>query len=223
MRRLGRLGRAVAAGGPTVAPSWIAVGTGDNRTTANPTPAYGTNVAGDLFIMQGLAQSGNLATPAGWTLITSVAVASNTEYAWYRTARSTGGESGTVSINSVSNTFSQAQIFTFRGVATSSFVEGAATSSNAGSTCPGPSVTCGGNARLAVLLVSSNNGNAGMASSTGETGGDWAEATAEWTSGLGPGIQLQTAAMLSGGTISGGSSNVNGTAACGIGFALVGL
>ncbi len=59
---------------------------------------------------------------------------------------------------------------------------------------------------LAVACVAQNDDNA-FASPTGESGGDWVEAVAEYTVALTPGLSLgiQTAAMAAIGTISGGA------------------
>lgn len=71
-----------------------------------------------------------------------------------------------------------------------------------------PSVVAGGVNRLAMAFVAADDDNA-IGSATGETGGDWTEATAEYLgSGLNSMLQLQTAAMASGGTISGGTASM---------------
>lgn len=202
----GALITASGGGGPSASPTFIAAGTGSNATS--PTPAYGTNASGDLFIMQAVAiGSGSTFTrPAGWSLIAgSPAIGNYRQYAWSRDARSTGSESGTVSVTGNSTTNGQAVIYTIRTVATNSFSEAAGVSSGTGLTLSVPSITTLGAHRMVVLFCFSDAGINGMSAATGETGGTYVEATPEFTSGVGPGSQLQTADMPSAGTISGGT------------------
>ena len=86
-------------------------------------------------------------------------------------------------------------------------------------------VTTLGADRLALNLVAENDDNA-IAAFTGQSGGTWAEAVAEYadaggTDGM---IQLQTAAMASAGTINGGTAtSPDATDGWGVvGFALIG-
>lgn len=213
-------------GGPTDTPFFATAGTGSNAL-GDPTPDYPANTAGDLFVLQAYVQSGDtISTPSGWTAVPSTPVTnggSNAQYLFTRDARATGSDSGTVTVVTSGSNFCQARIYAFTDVEVSAFIEDVTSTTATDGTCPGPSVTAGGNARLGALFVTSNNGNAGMAACTGESGGDWTEAVAEHTSGIGPGIQMQTADLSSGGTISGGSASVNGTNSIGIGFALVGV
>lgn len=70
-----------------------------------------------------------------------------------------------------------------------------------------PTVTTRTAGALAVALVAQNDNNA-MASATGETGGDWTEAVAEYTVALTPGftLQIQTCTPTSNpGTVTGGT------------------
>jgi hypothetical protein len=101
-------------------------------------------------------------------------------------------------------------------------VESVATTSGALQPVNMPSVAAGGNFRLAVCFISCDDDN-DIDPSTGETGGDWTEAVAEYFGGVNTMINLQTAALASGGTISGGSatlSNDDGWVTSG--FAVVG-
>lgn len=86
-------------------------------------------------------------------------------------------------------------------------------------------VTTLGPDRLALNLVGNNDDNA-VAAFTGETGGDWVEATAEYADATGTDgcIQLQTANMPTAGTVDGGTAtNVDATDGWGVvGFALIG-
>lgn len=207
-------------GGPSTTPSWIAAGAGEN-TASNPTPAYGTNESGDLFVLHVYCNTGSASTPSGWTLVQSATDGTVTNYVFTRDTRSTGSESGTVAVTGTGFPI-QARIHTFRNVATSSFTESVTTATSATSTLNMPTVTASGNARLAVACIGCNS-DAGMGDATGESGGDWAEVTAEFTSGLGAGAQTQTASLSGGGSVSGGSMTHGGTRAVCVAFALVGV
>ena len=209
-----------SGGGPTTTPSWIAAGTGSNANS-NPTPAYGTNASGDLFLMLVYCNAGSSSAPTGWTQQHTATDGVVTINVYTRNTRSTGSESGTVSVTASGGSPIQAVIHTFRNVATSSFVEGTSTATG-GSPLSMPSVVCGGNARLAVAAMGCNS-NAGISDSTGESGGDWAKATAEFTSGVGAACCIQIASMSSGGTISGGSSTTSGSRTVCAAFALIGV
>lgn len=207
-------------GGPTVTPSVRAADAGTNASS-NPTPAYPTNVAGDLFLMHVYCNTGAASVPSGWTQIGTAADGVVTTYVFRRDARSTGSESGTVAVTGTGSPI-QARIYSIQDVATSSFVESVQTATSGTSTLNMPTVTAGGNARRAFCCIGCNS-NAGMASATGESGGDWIEIAAELTSGLGAASHGQSAALSSGGAVSGGSMTHNGTRAVAVAFALVGV
>jgi hypothetical protein len=82
---------------------------------------------------------------------------------------------------------------------------------SANSSTPGmPTVTTTVRGGLAVCCVAVNDNNA-TAPATGESGGDWTEAVAEYTVALTPGftLQIQTATPTANpGTISGGTTNI---------------
>jgi hypothetical protein len=83
-----------------------------------------------------------------------------------------------------------------------------------------PSVTTTLAGALAVALVAQNDNNT-LASATGESGGNWTEATAEYTVALNPGFSLgiQTATPTGDpGTISGGTDNTTNDPVGVIGF-----
>jgi hypothetical protein len=210
-------------GGPSTAPSWIAAGTAGDTGTA---PAYGTNLAGDLFAMFSAGRLTAHNTPAGWTARGSTFGASG-RGVWCATrdARSTGGESGTVAITATGNSYTTT-IHTFRNVATSSFVEDESTGgreSNGVGPEP-PSITAGGNHRLAVFV--SGDGNQALYADdiSGETGGTWVlRAQAGTGTGNNSAYALYTATLAGGGTISGGSGAVGLDEHITRGFALVGV
>lgn len=207
------------ASGPTVTPSWIAVGTGSNAFS-NPTPAYGTNASGDAFLMIVYCNGGSASAPSGWTQQASGTDGVITIYMFTRDTRSTGSESGTVTVTGTGSPI-MATIHTFRNVATGTFVEGASSSSG-GSPLNMPSVVTAGPSRLACAAIGCNS-NAGISDATGESGGNWAKPTAEFTSGLGAAQALQTASMSSGGTISGGTTTTSGSRSVAAALALIGV
>lgn len=90
---------------------------------------------------------------------------------------------------------------------------------SANSANPGmPTVTTTVRGSLAVCLVAVNDNNA-TAAATGESGGDWTEAVAEYTVALTPGftLQIQTATPTANpGTMSGGTTNITNADPVGI-------
>jgi hypothetical protein len=214
----------VASGGPTTSPTWIAVGTRDTTGTAGATPAYGTNAAGDLFVMVVAGRITSVTTPAGWTLQVGPNDLSGRKcYTYTRDTRSTGGESGTVAVTLTADS-QVATIHTFRNVATSSFVEDPSTAGNAGNgTGPlPPAVTSTGAHRTALFASGDGNQQGGPASIT-STGGTW---TLRDEQGTGTGnncaYTLYTCDLVAAGTITGGDGGeaVDEHSTCG--FALVG-
>ena len=105
------------------------------------------------------------------------------------------------------------------GVASGSSATGAGT----GTTVSDTGVTTLGADRLALNLIAINDDLTGIASFTGETGGNWAQvATFESSTGTDGTVALQTAAMASAGTIDGGSATITSDAWGVVGFALIG-
>lgn len=217
-------------GGLTTTPDYIATGT-HVALSAAQNPAYGTNAAGDLFVMQVFARGVITAAPtapSGWTEIASNPKTFQGQWAYSRDARSTGSESGTVTIPSISVSGGIAVIHTFRNVATSAFIEDVTSSTNDSDTetaIPAPQVDAGGVHRLAVGLVGRGDDDGTRVSWTGESGGDWTEVYDQVTAtGVDSSVQLQVADLDSGGTISGGSQTDGLTDRYNvIGFALVGI
>lgn len=77
--------------------------------------------------------------------------------------------------------------------------------------------------RLAVNLIGINDDLTGIASFTGETGGNWTQDISfESSTGTDGTIALQTATMASAGTINGGTATITSDAWGVIGFALIG-
>src|SRR5687768_2902350 len=181
-------GSFVPAGGgaPTTSPTWIAVGTVDDTGTAGSTPAYGTNVAGDLFVMVVAGRLTACTTPAGWTLQVGPNDQSGRRcYIFTRDTRSAGSESGTVSVTLTANS-QISSIHTFRDVATSSFVEDASTGGSAGNgngPLP-PAVTSADVHRLALFACGDGTGAGIHPASISATGGTW---TRRWQAASGTG------------------------------------
>lgn len=92
-----------------------------------------------------------------------------------------------------------------------------------GTTISDTGVTTLGADRLALQLVAANDDIA-IDSFTGESGGNWADPVGVYaeSSGTDASLQLQTAVMLSAGTIDGGSDTVVSAAWGVVGFALIG-
>lgn len=150
-------------------------------------------------------------TPSGWTLLSGPHVIETTiarMWVFGRLADGTEDGSAVAFGNPAVTTQRAARIYSFDGWVSGTItdnVRGFAFLSHA--TDPQmPSVTTTVAGSLAVALVGQNDNNA-FASPTGESGGDWVEAVAEYTVALTPGLSLgiETAAMASIGTISGGS------------------
>lgn len=118
------------------------------------------------------------------------------------------------------------RLYEFSGVSSdpvvTNVVESTASQAQGTSTTIGDAdVTTTGTDELAIQLVGVVD-NQAVGSFTGESGGDWTEAVAEYVGGGTVGvIQLQTAGMAAAGTIGGGSFVMAGSAGWGVqGFAI---
>jgi hypothetical protein len=98
---------------------------------------------------------------------------------WIYYKFSAGTESGTITVSISGNTNKMARMYAFRNVAPSSFNEGGQFGSGSSSTISAQQVTTTGNGRLTVSFVFVNGNNA-VDSFTGESGGNWQEATSEF-------------------------------------------
>src|SRR6188768_2489238 len=95
-----------AGGGPSTTPSFIAAGTGDNAA-GDPAPTYGTNASGDTFVLHVLVASGSdTISVSGWTVVPGCPI-TNTwrEYVFTRDTRSSGSESGSVTVDNSGSSF----------------------------------------------------------------------------------------------------------------------
>lgn len=152
------------------------------------------------------------ATPAGWTLLSGPHVIETTVARhWIFGKLADGTEDGAAAAFGAPAVTTQraARIYSFSGYvsgAIADLVRGFAHLSHA--TDPQmPTVTTTVAGAKAVACVAQNDNNA-TGDATGESGGDWVEAVAEYTVALTPGftLQIQTATPTADpGTISGGS------------------
>jgi len=208
-----------------VMPSLVAAGTGVN-SLGNLTLSYPENAAGDLFVAQLNCAGGASvpATPSGWTLQYSKANAGIVGYVYTRDARSTGNETGSVTWSmATEGAPKQGSIYSFRNVATSSFIESETDFISTDGVGHGPTVTPAGSGRLACVFFASNHDAPLTDPITGNTGGTWAFRFAQY-SGISALLQLQTAELSSNTAVSGGSCSLGGGSlkVAGIAFALVG-
>lgn len=188
--------------------TFVSAGTGSAGTTSNPTPTYPTGLqVNDLILLQVTVRdtTNTPVTPANFTLLFGPD-STGTGRQWIYYKFSDGTESGTITITIGGSACKIARMYAFRNVALSNFVEGANYTTGTSATIYAPSVTTTTPSALAVAFVFINYNNQ-VGSFTGETGGDWIEAVAEYRTGVGGRgcIQLQTAVMSNPRTISGGS------------------
>lgn len=164
-------------------------------------------------------------TPSNWELLSGPHVIETTiARHWVYGKIADGSEDGaTVDFGNPSVTTQRgARVYSFSG-----YVAGAITQICDGfthvshATDPqGPTVTTPKAGALAIALIGQNDNNA-QASFTGESGGDWTEAVAEYTAALTPGLalQIQTCTPTGNpGTVSGGTFNTTNDPVGVIGF-----
>lgn len=207
-------------------------GTSQRYSATTLNVAYPSDLAADdLLIMQVTVRSTSYAaptTPSGWTLLSGTPDSSSStvrQYIYYKFA--TGSETGSQSISfAATGQYTgytlMARMYAFRNVALTSFTEGGGVGSGNSATITGQAVTTTGDNRLALAFVFvADNNNVGSFS-----GGNWAEAAEYQYNGPYSGddgcIQLQTATMVSAGTISGGSYTMDDSDPWGVrAFALI--
>jgi len=209
-------------------PAYINAGAGASATTSPVAVPYPTGItAGNLLILQVSVR--NLTSvptdPSGWTLLYGPDTSGTSVRQWIYGKIADGTESGDLSLAHDASIVVAARIYLFRSVLGTSYTEGGSTTNISGSIVYDAGVTTSGANRLAVNFVAISDNNTGITAFVGETGGDWTEAVAEYSfaTGLDGTLQLQTAAMVSSGTIDGGSYTMQ-AADAGIirGFALIG-
>ena len=172
--------------------------------------------AGDILIAHVFHEGTATAptTPTGWTLLHGPEVIQSTiARHWVFGKIADGAEdSATVDFGTAGGTNQRgATVYSFSGRVSGAITDlcpAASFSATSHATDPQmPSVTTTETAALAVALVAQNDNNA-QAAATGESGGDWVEATAEFAVALTPGLALglQTCTPTANpGTVSGGS------------------
>jgi hypothetical protein len=208
-------------------PYIAAFGVGSNSNGGSPTPAYGTNLVGDRFSLF-VNQDGGAAptAPAGWTLRNGSTSGGLISRTFTRDAPSTGGEAGTITVTGGGG-LCQALIASWRNATqATNFVESLANSAQGdGATNPtvanAPTVTAVGAGRTACCMFGSNDPNP-PTTIAGQTGGTWVN-KADFQSGLGANINVQTAALANAGTVTGGTASVPGTRVNVLGFAVIGV
>lgn len=170
--------------------------------------------AGDILIIHAYFEGTTTApdTPSGFTLLHGPVIVETTiGRHWIYGKVADGSEDGAANAlgSQAVTTMRSGRCYSFSGRvsgAIAALVKGFASTTHA--TDPQmPTVTTTHAESLAVACVLQNDNNA-LAAATGETGGDWTEAVAEFVAALTPGLvlQLQTATITSPpGSISGGS------------------
>jgi hypothetical protein len=205
--------RSYASASDYVQVTFVAAGAGaataTTPTTANILVPYPTGLqANDLLLLQTTVRDlvSSPTTPSGWTLLYGPDAGSTLVRQWIFYKFATGSETGTQAVSCAVAVCRMGRMYAFRNVATSSFTEGGGFGQGTVATISAQSVTTTGVKRLDVSFVFVSDDNA-VGSFTGETGGDWTETMAEFTttSGADGCIQLQSATMASAGTISGGT------------------
>lgn len=193
------------------------LGSGGNYSA---TPTFPSVSAGQLLLCKVHARAGTsvdtIDTPSGFTLETGAKVGIGGGLAaavFWKIA--TGSETGTLS---VTGTYTGAAprlsaiLELYTGNATTGVPLESVGSNTGTSTTPSPSsVTTSINGGLAVAAISANSATT-IGNITGETGGDYTEAYAEFSSGTIV-LDTQTAAMATAGTISGGTCTLGASAA----------
>jgi hypothetical protein len=194
--------------------------------TGYPTPTYPSGLqANDLILLQVTVRDtyNTPTTPTGFTLLSGQPDSTGTGRQWIYYKFSTGAESGSLTVTIGGTSTKMAQMYDFRNVALSSFTTGSGFGTNSGTTISAQSVATSGNGELAVSFVFVTNNDA-VSAFTGETNGNWVEPVAGTTtsSGSGGSIQIQTATMANGGTITGGLTTISPSASWGVrAFALI--
>jgi hypothetical protein len=207
-----------------VAVEFATAGTGAATTSGTVSVPYPPGLsAGDTLICHVLTKVGTaIATPSGWTLISSGVPGDGAGlHAAYRKTAA-GSESGSLSVSTTDSEVIgvYGRMYRFTGANGS---EGAGQEGGSSDTIPDRTVTTSGADRLAVNLVAIED-DVTVAAFTGMTGGTWAEAVGayETTIGFDATLQIQVAQIASAGTINGGTQTIATTESYHvIGFALI--
>jgi hypothetical protein len=195
-----------------------------NSTSINlPYPA--TVAANDLlFLHHVVRESGHaVTTPAGWDVIQATIDNTFTIFTTLYAKVAAGTETGNLTVNIGGGAAATlGRIYRFTGNAISAYSEGLSNSGigDISATVTDAGVTTTGVDRLALNFVACS-GTGSIGSFTGETGGDWTEAVAEFTDATNGQIQLQTATMAAAGTIDGGTLTQGGSQYLVLGVAIL--
>lgn len=200
------------AAAPT-APVFRAAGSYSERGSGSPgnlTPSLPTNLAGDLFLCVGVGYLSDINTPSGWTeqfdTYSFGGLSNQHGYIFTRDARSTGGEAG--SENFFVTDRGAAQIFSFSGVAGSSFYVTLASVESVSGTNTNPSLGITSNG-LTMIASMGFTTAASITIGGSPSGGTYSVLSAAYGSTDIFAIHLQSAAG-SVGTISGGTTTFGG-------------
>ena len=209
------------------APAYAAAGAGDavdGGASSTVNPAYPSGiVAGDLLLLQvAMTEQGepwNVNVPSGWTELhadENGGAAGNDIRQEIFAKSASGSESGTLAVTMVAGGADgpfMARMYRVTGwlndATMANNFEGAAVTSGTSTTISAPSVTTVGAERLCVAFVAVSDDNA-LDAFTGETGGDWTEAVAEFTTlaATDGALGLQIATLATATTISGGTDTM---------------
>lgn len=198
-------------------PAFGAAGTGAVTTGTSLSVPYPASItSGQLLVLHIFQWTSSVAdptTPADWTLQQQATAQSSTCFVYTKTA--TGSESGNLSVTVTSSGDGHyGRMYRFTGDSgTWGFETGNSTNGTGGSISV-PSVTTSGADREAICLVNIKDSTKDILSPTGESGGDWVEAVAEYETSTGSNacLGILRADMASSGTISGGSFDQGGIA-----------
>lgn len=186
-----------------------------NTSISVPYPA-GISAGDLLFLHVDVRENGHtVTTPAGWSVEAGDINNTFSTICSLFSLIAVGTESGnlTVSVGGGAAPYG-ARIYRITGnQTTAGYTEGVSNSGigDASSTVTDAGVTTTGDDRLALNFVGVN-GTGALGNFTGETGGDWTAAIAEFTDApSGVQLQLQTAELATAGTINGGSMSTDGS------------
>lgn len=194
-------------------PVLAASGTGAATLTTTLAVPYPASVGtGHLLLMHILVRdvtSGAPTTPGSWSLLHSDAFSSFDQYTYSLIAA--GGETGNLDVTVITDGAGGVfgRMYRFTGDDVDWQFEDPDVLSGTTSPVLMPDVTTTAANRLCISLTAVSDNNIAD-SATGETGGDWIEAVAEFAdaTGLDGMLVLQTADMAAAGTISGGSYGI---------------
>ena len=202
-------------------------GAGATGTTSLSVPYPSSLQAGDVILL--CVNVGNTTstptTPANFSLLFGPDT-NGTSRGFTYWKQATGSETGNLSVTTNASQQCMGRMFSFRNAKNAGTIyEGAGSASATLDIVSDVGVTTTGIHRLAINITYAAD-DRDFANFTGETGGDWTQAVAEYanTTGTPDGtIDLQIATMASAGTINGGASADLGTAFAWVvrGFALL--